>query len=177
MVSLFKLALETGHFFYCLIVALTLSQPLRRRSAIRSNREKVAGLTRGGSANARKFFSIPIYAHPSQFYWTAFLLDLLLPTEATEEDYSTDPFDTQVHRNYQVQEWLAGIVDELANVETWSLVDDCALNGLLRLKQPTNIAGQDVSKNLLTFTHDEPGTAHYADIPSVLVVTARSTSC
>jgi len=39
MVSLVKL--ETGHFFYCLIVALTLSQNLRRRSAIRSNREKV----------------------------------------------------------------------------------------------------------------------------------------
>ena len=41
-VSSVKLALETGHFFYCLIVALTLSQNLRQRSAIRSNREKVA---------------------------------------------------------------------------------------------------------------------------------------
>jgi len=29
-------------------------------------------------------------------------------------------------------------------------------DGLLRLKRPTNIAGQDVSKNLLTFAHDGP---------------------
>ena len=50
-------------------------------------------------------------------------------------------------------------------------------DGLLRLKQPTSIAGQDVSKNLPTFAHDEPGTARYADVPSALVVTARSTSC
>jgi len=49
-------------------------------------------------------------------------------------------------------------------------------DGLLRLKQHTDIAGQDVSKNLPTFAHDEPGTAHYADIPLVLVVTATSTS-
>ena len=56
--QLVKLALETGHFCYRLIIALTLSHNLRRRSAIRSNREKVAGLTRSGSANARKSFSI-----------------------------------------------------------------------------------------------------------------------
>ena len=48
-------------------------------------------------------------------------------------------------------------------------------NGLLRLKHPANIAGQDVSKNLPTFAHDEPGTAHYADVPSALVVTATRT--
>jgi len=40
--QLVKLALETRHFFYRLIIALTLSQNLRRRLAIRSNREKVA---------------------------------------------------------------------------------------------------------------------------------------
>jgi len=45
MVSLVKP--ETGHFFYCLIVALTLSQNLRRRS----NREKV---TRTHSQRFRK---------------------------------------------------------------------------------------------------------------------------
>ena len=47
-------------------------------------------------------------------------------------------------------------------------------DGLLRLKQHTNIAGQDVSN---TFAHNEPGTAHYADVPSALVLAARSTSC
>ena len=40
--QLVKLALETGHFFYCLIIALTLSQNSRRRLAIRSNTENVA---------------------------------------------------------------------------------------------------------------------------------------
>jgi len=37
------------------------------------------------------------------------------------------PLDIRVHHNDQVQEWLARIVSELAIVETWSLVDDCAL--------------------------------------------------
>ena len=40
--QLVKLALETRHFFYRLIIALTLSQNLRRRLAIRSNTENVA---------------------------------------------------------------------------------------------------------------------------------------
>jgi len=42
MASLVKLALESGHVCYCLIVVLTLSQNLRRRSSIWSNRELVA---------------------------------------------------------------------------------------------------------------------------------------
>ena len=55
MVSLVKLDLEIGHF-YCLISILTLPN-LRRLSAIRSNRENVAGLTRSGSANPQKSFN------------------------------------------------------------------------------------------------------------------------
>lgn len=56
------------------------------------------------------------------FYWIFFR-----PLRPLGKSIWRIPLDIRVHRNDEIQEWLAEIVDELSIVETWSLIDDCTL--------------------------------------------------
>jgi len=124
MVSLVKLALETGHFFYCLIVALTLSQNLRRWSAYDPIEKKWLDSLAAVLQTLGNLFQLQY----RPIHWVQ-LNSISTGSSSIHWDYWGRVFDKShlILRSIVMTKFRTGIVNELAIVETWSLVDDCAL--------------------------------------------------